>query len=96
MSGFFIDIEHEQAVVSMGGVQKQVPLAQRDGLLFAKVAGGYVQLRHDGSTSKPGMQLLFMSWDGPLHVTQLGELCLPDRSESKPIANDTPLLGHLT
>lgn len=82
----FKNIEGEYAIVSAMGVYKQVPLAERDGLLYAAVAGGYVQLRSDGSTSKDKLRLSELSWEGPLHQTQLGKLCRPGTPASKALA----------
>lgn len=87
MSAFKL-IEGKYAIISQSGVYKQVPLAERDGFLFAVAAGGYVQLRTDASTSKDKLRLVELSWDGPLHGggTGNGKLCRPGVKGSKPIA----------
>ena len=103
MSAFKLT-EAEYAIVSAAGVYKTVPLAERHGLLYVAVAGGYVSLRADASTSKDKLRLVELSWEGELHATKLGKLCLPTVKGSEPIADDKKeqlLLGavsytHLT
>ena len=94
----FKHIEGEYAIISQGGVYKQVDLYERDGLIYAKAAGGYVQLRYDGSTSKDKLRLQELSWEGPLHQTKFGKLCRPGAVDgSKPLDSakkDQLLLGH--
>lgn len=89
---FFKDIEGDGAVIVVAGVFKQVPLATRDGHLFAKVGGGYVRLMADGSTSKAGMRLDFISMDGVMR-DPLGRLCTMERAGAK--ALDGPALQKL-
>lgn len=91
MSAFKL-IEGEYAIISQGGVYKQVPVAERDGLLYAVAAGGYVSLRADASTSKNKLRLIELSWEGALHVTKLGKLCRPGYKDSKALAQDKQLL----
>lgn len=85
MSAFKL-IEGEYAIVSMSGTFKQVPLAERNGLLYAAVGGGYVQLRHDGSTSKDKLRLDEMSWEGTLAMNRFGKLCRPEVDGAKVLA----------
>lgn len=82
---FFKDIEGEGAIVVIAGVHKQVTLATRDGYIFAKVAGGYVRLMEDGSTSKAGMRLDYMTFDGELRRDAFGKLCTSEVSGAKPL-----------
>ncbi len=91
MSGFKL-IEGEYAIVSTGGVFKQVPLAERDGLIYAATGGGFIQLRADGSSSKSSVRLDELSWEGPLHKTKLGKLCRPGVADSKPLPNEAAQL----
>ncbi len=85
---FFKEVEGEAAVLVENGVFKQVPIYSRDGYLFAKVAGGFVRLMHDGSTTKSKMRLDFMSWEGPLCRDAVGRLCTPEVKGSQVIAAD--------
>lgn len=93
--GFFKEVEGEGAVIIIGGVYKQVPLATRDGFLYAKTAGGYVRLMADGSTTKDKMRLDYMTWDGELRRDQYGRLCTPDVKGARSLEPErkTLLLG---
>lgn len=79
----FKHIEGDYVVVVVGGVFKQVDLAERNGFLFAKTAGGYVQLRADGGTSKPGTRFVELSYEEPLWRSALGKLCVADTPGAK-------------
>lgn len=90
MSGFKL-IEGEYAIISQSGVYRQVPLAERDGFLFAAISSSsYVQLRTDASTSKDKVRLVELSWDGPLHGGGIGngKLCRPGVRGSKPLEDE--------
>lgn len=80
---FFKDVEGEAAVIVQNGVYKQVPLATRGGYLFAKTSGGYVRLMEDGSTSKSGLRLEHLSWDGQLMRDPMGRLCTSETPKAK-------------
>lgn len=83
MPTFLKDIEAEAAIVVMNGVYKQVEMAERDGLLYVKTGGGYVKVKHDGSTSKASLRLVHMSWSGDrLARTPTGDLCRDTRKEA--------------
>lgn len=79
---FFLPLEGDAAVLIDRGLYRQVPLATRDGYLYAKLAGGYVRLMADGSTTRPGVSLDFMSYSGPL-AQRLGRLCTPEVEGAK-------------
>lgn len=85
---FFKEVEGEGAVIQEGGAFKQVPIATRDGYLFAKVGSVFYRLMADGSTSKAGgkMRLDFMSFDGQLCKDALGRLCTPQVSGAVSLA----------
>lgn len=85
MSGFFQEVEGEAAILVENGVFKQVPVYTRDGYIFAKVAGGFVRLMADGSTTKHRMRLDFMSWEGPLFRDPLGRLCTSEAAKANPL-----------
>lgn len=85
MPGFFKDIEGEGVVLMQGGVFKQTTLATKDGYLFAKSSGGYIRIMEDGSTSKAGVAVDFLSFQGGL-ASRLGRLCLPDTAGAKALA----------
>ena len=46
--GLFTKCDGDQAVLINNGVYKQVDVYERDGLLYAAIAGGYVRLKYDG------------------------------------------------
>lgn len=87
--GFFKQIEGEAAIVIVGGVYKQCDLYERDGYIYAKVAGGFVRLYADCTTTKANVRLDFMSWDGgPLCRDVHNKLCRPETPGS--IALEAP------
>ena len=75
---FFQEVEGEAAILVENGVYKQVPVYSRDGYLYAKIAGGFVRMMADGSTTKARMRLDFMTSEKPLCRDPLGRLCTPD------------------
>lgn len=81
--GFFKDVEGEGAIIIQSGVFKQVPIATRDGYLFAKINGGYVRLMADGSTSKDKTRLDYITWEGELRRDNYGRLCSSEVNGSK-------------
>jgi len=74
--GLFQKVEGSAAILSIGGVYKQVDLYTWDGALFANTSGGFVRLLEDGSTSKPKMQLKHLMLDAELFRDPLGKLYL--------------------
>lgn len=76
--GFFKQVEGEAAVVVSNGVYKQCDLYERNGYLYAKVAGGFVRLMADGSTTNAKTRLDTLSWDGPIARDVMGKLCRPE------------------
>ena len=75
--GFFKQVEGEAAVVVSNGVYKQCDVYERNGYLYAKVAGGFVRLMADGSTTNAKTRLETMSWEGPIARDAMGKLCRP-------------------
>jgi len=55
MPGFTF-LEGDHAIIVKSGVYKQVPIARRNGHVYAAVSGGFVQLYADGSTSQSGLR----------------------------------------
>jgi hypothetical protein len=51
--GLFHVVEAAQVVLRRKGVFYQAPIYQRDGALYAKAAGGYIELRSGGKTTHP-------------------------------------------
>jgi hypothetical protein len=49
----FHRIEDAQIIVRRRGVYKQCPLYHRNGLIYAGVSGGFVQVLRNGSTTQP-------------------------------------------
>lgn len=92
---FFKKVEGDAAILSSNGVFKQVDLYTRDGYVFAAYAGGFIRIMSDGSTSKAGVSLDFMSWGaGPL-AQRLGRLCTGEVQGGKWLASaeENKLLG---
>lgn len=95
MPGFTI-LEGDHAIIVKGGVYKQVPVARRNGHLFCSIAGGFVQLYHDGSTSMPKLRCEELAVSIPVAMTKLGRLIEPgtqgDNERALP-ANTAAKLG---
>lgn len=73
---YFQPVEHEVAILYRRGVFKQVPLATRDGFIYAALSStSFIRLKADGSTSQPDTKLDALTWDGPLHRDEMGRLC---------------------
>lgn len=73
--------EGDCAIVSEGGVFKQVDVYERNGVLYAKTSGGFVRLYADGSTSKAKCRLDTLSVETPLYRSRLGYLCAKGEGE---------------
>lgn len=80
--GLFQMREGDSAVLVINGVYKQVPLATRDGYIYAAVSGGFVRLNSDGATSQPKMRLEHLDITTEFHRDPLGRLCLPGAVEN--------------
>lgn len=93
--GLFQKVEGDAAILSAGGVYKQVDVYIRNGLVFAAYGGGYVKLFADGSTSKAKLRLDTLSADSiTLHKTALGVLCNHTIEGAKPLGLEAQkLLG---
>lgn len=74
---YFTELEPEGqvAVLVRNGVYQQAPLFTRNGHLFAKVAGGFVRLAANGSTSAPNIRIDSIVTDLPLFHDRFGRLC---------------------
>lgn len=74
--GFFQPVEGEAAVlVNKNGIYRQVDVYTMNGILYAKISGGFIKLMADGSTTNHSMRLLNISWEGGLYRDRLGRLC---------------------
>ena len=82
---FFKQAEGEAAVLVERGLYRQVDVYTRDGYLYAKLSGGFVRLMADGSTTRPGVSLDFLSYSGPL-AQRLGRLCESGTAGSRELA----------
>ena len=97
--GLFQQLEGAAAVLVENGVYKQVDVFTRNGYIYAKMAGGFVRINADGSTTKDRMRLDTLdvvSMEGALGVDPLGRLCdLAVVPGSKPLPQEvtTKLLG---
>ncbi len=75
----FKAIEDGSAVIQLNGVYQEVPLASRDGALYAEISRGkFVRLKADGSASKVKMRLDTLEYDGPLYSDRFGRLTVED------------------
>jgi hypothetical protein len=83
--GLFQHVEGEAAVIINNGVYRQCDVYTRDGYLYAKIAGGFVRLYADGSTTKPKARLDHLTWDAPLSRDATGRLCTPDAARAIPL-----------
>lgn len=72
----FKALEGETAILVQGGVYRTADLYERDGKVFAAVAGGYVRLYANGSTSKDKLSLDVLALDAKLYVDRFGRLCV--------------------
>lgn len=94
---FFKKVEGDAAVLQAGGVFKQVDLYTRDGYVFAAYGGGFIRIMADGSTSKSGVSLDFMSWGGSALGQRLGRLAIQaevPEAKGLPATQQTKLLGN--
>lgn len=92
---FFQELEGDVAILVSNGVYKQCKLFTRNGYLFAQVAGGFVRLMRDGSTSNAKFRLdtliteksLFQDGFGRLAVEELPKARLLDESQVLRLTN---------
>lgn len=82
--GFFKQCEGEAAVIVERGIYKQVDVYERDGILYAKTAGGFVRLMVDGSTTKANCRLETISVEA-LRRDNVGRLCNLAHPTAKPL-----------
>lgn len=82
----FSRLEGDTAILVHRGVYRSADLFSWDGKLFAQVAGGYVRLRADGSTTKDGVRLEHMEFEGPLYADRFGRLTVQGGEGRKPVA----------
>lgn len=82
----FQELEGDLAIVIVKGVYKQAPLYTWDGQLFARVGGGFIRLKKDGSTSVPSTRLEHIETDLALFADTFGRLRIEQRD-----AKDVPV-----
>lgn len=87
--GLFVESEGDVAILSMGGVYKQVEVYTRDGYLYAKANGGFVRLMADGATSKPNCRLDHLVTDLPLARDTYGKLCTSSVTGSRLLPDES-------
>ena len=85
----FQRLEGETAILQTKGVYRQVDLYSWEGKLFAQVPGGFIRLKMDGSTSKDGVRLELLQYDGPLFRDSFGRLCTT-KTEGREALISTP------
>ena len=85
---YFKEVEGDVAILSIGGVFKQVPLYTLDGHLFAKAAGGFVRLNETGSTSKDRLRIVKLVTELDLYRDTHGRLTTVRGPKTRPIGQD--------
>lgn len=83
--GFFKEVEGEACVIIHKGTYRQCPVYTRDGYLYAKVAGGFVRLMSDGSTTRTHTRLETISIE-TLTSSSTGKLALEGTPGTKALA----------
>lgn len=81
----FKRIPDGEALIATGGVYKPADLYEYRGKLFAKVGGGYILLKTNGSTSKEGTRLHELHYDGDLFQNPFGHVCSENGPDRKPV-----------
>jgi len=61
-------------IVYSKGVYKQCPTAHRLGVLYAKIAGGFVRLRSNGETSHTAYRWDYVEDIDKYHIDKMGRL----------------------
>lgn len=84
MAGFS-KLEGDTCILQEKGVFKPCELWVWDGKLFAKLSGGFIRIRADGSTSRLGVQLEHMEFEGPLFADKFGRLTTQDGEGYRPL-----------
>lgn len=92
MSGFK-EIEGDTALIVERGVFRQVPLYERNGVLFAKAKGGFVRLSENGSTSHDAVSFTELLYEGDLYRDPFGRLCVTPGERRKAIAARSGVLA---
>lgn len=72
----FKELPGDTALLVSGGVYRQAPLFERNGVLFAKWGAGFIRLTVTGATSAPAVQMHELVYDGPLFQDQFGRLAI--------------------
>lgn len=72
----FRELEGDSALLQSNGVYRQVPIFERNGVLFAKWGAGFVRLSQTGATSSPTVQFTELVYEGPLYADAFGRLAL--------------------
>lgn len=92
----FKELEGDVAIVVSGGIFKQVKLFTRNGFLFAAVAGGYVRLKADGTTSKDKLRLEHIETELPLFKDRIGRLGTEQMPNAQALGrSEAPLLAAM-
>lgn len=72
----FKHLEGETVILVQNGVYRQADLYEWKGGLFAKSSGGFVRLKENGSTSKDGINIDTLIFDGELQRDRFGRLAV--------------------
>lgn len=72
----FSVIEDQVIIRTSKGVFKQTRIAERDGYAYAKIAGGFIMLYANGTTSNPDHRWVDLQTTRQLTTGSLGRLCI--------------------
>lgn len=72
----FKQLQGETVILVQNGVYKQADLYEWKGGLFAKFSGGFIRLKENGSTTKDGVSIDTLMFDGELRRDKFGRLAV--------------------
>ena len=80
----FKALEGDTVLLVQSGVWKTADLYELDGALFAKFGGGFIRLKHNGTTSKDGVNFHQMATERQLFQDIFGRLTVSEGINRKP------------
>lgn len=82
----FKKMNGDQALLVAKGTFKEADLFEFQGGLFAKHGSGYVRLKANGSTSKPGVDFCHLETEAELWSDPFGRISVTNRDGYKPLS----------
>ena len=70
----FKKLNGDVAILRRNGTYFQGDLYEFEGCLFAKVAGGFIRLRKNGTTTRENTVALYLESNGPIYFDKFGRL----------------------